>query len=98
MQPPPPLLSPRIAIVISSPMPSFAGVAIKSDPFENDVGQYLVFKIHTVKRTRKRSDSVLWQKPLHPQKNSKSNVTTHKRHQKLRLHNDCGPTKDGQLG
>ena len=23
--------------------------------------------------------------------------TTHKRHQKLRLHNDCGLTKDGQL-
>ena len=23
---------------------------------------------------------------------SKSNVTTQKRHQKLRLHNDCGPT------
>ena len=22
---------------------------------------------------------------------------THKRHQKLRLHNDCGPTQDGQL-
>ena len=42
---------------------------------------------------RKRSDSVLSQKPLHPQKNPKINVTTKKkRHQKLRLHNDCGPT------
>ena len=31
-------------------------------------------------------------KPLHRQKISKSNVTTHKRHLKLRLHSDCGPT------
>ena len=23
--------------------------------------------------------------------------TTQKRHQKFRLHNDCGPTSDGQL-
>ena len=36
--------------------------------------------IHS-KRIRKRSDSVLWQKPLHWQKNPKSNVTTQKRHQ-----------------
>ena len=36
-------------------------------------------------------------KPLHPQKNTKCKVTTQKRHQKFRLHNDCGPTKDGQL-
>ena len=28
------------------------------------------------KRKRKRSDSVLWQKPLHPQKNLNSSVTT----------------------
>ena len=27
-------------------------------------------------------------KPLHPQKNPKSNVTTQKPHQKRRLHND----------
>ena len=33
------------------------------------------------KRKRKRSDSALWQKPLHPQKNPKSNVTTQTRHQ-----------------
>ena len=40
---------------------------------------------------RKRSDSDLWQKPLHRQKiKKKNNVTT--RHQNLRLHNDCGPT------
>ena len=31
-----------------------------------------------IKRKGKRSDSVLWQKPLHRQKNSKSNVTTQK--------------------
>ena len=40
----------------------------------------------------KRYDSVLWQKPLQPQKNPKRSVTTQKCHQKLRLHNDCGPT------
>ena len=43
-------------------------------------------------RKNKRYDSVLWQKPLHPQKNPKSKVTTQKRQQKLRLHNDCGMT------
>ena len=32
-------------------------------------------------RKRKRSDSAQWQKPLHPNKNTKSNVTTQKRHQ-----------------
>ena len=41
---------------------------------------------------RKRSDSVLWQKPLQRPKNPKNNVTTQKRHQKLRIHNECGPT------
>ena len=41
------------------------------------------------KRKRKRSDSILWQNPLHTQKIQKSNVTTQKRHQKLQLHNDC---------
>ena len=34
------------------------------------------------KRKRKRSDAFLWQKPLHPQTNPKSNVTIQKRHQK----------------
>ena len=33
--------------------------------------------------------------PTHTE--TKSNVTTQKRHQKLRWHNDCGPTEDGQL-
>ena len=32
-----------------------------------------------------------------PTPTEKSNVTTHRRHQN-RLHNDCGPTYDGQLG
>ena len=27
----------------------------------------------------------------------KNQWTTQKRHQERRLHNDCGPTKDGQL-
>ena len=44
------------------------------------------------KRKGKKSDSVLWQKPLHRHKNQKGNTTTKKRHQKLRLHNDCRPT------
>ena len=35
----------------------------------------------SMKRKRKRSDSVLWQKPLHRQKNPKSNMTTQKCHQ-----------------
>ena len=48
--------------------------------------------LSSLQRKRKRSDSVLWQKPLHPQNNPKSNVTTQKRHQKLWLHNYCGPT------
>ena len=34
-------------------------------------------------RKRKRSDSVLWQKPEHLQKNQNSDVTTQKRHQDL---------------
>ena len=48
-----------------------------------------------IKRERKRSDSVLWQKLLHQQEKVKkqiSNMTTHKRLQKLRLHNYCGLT------
>ena len=57
----------------------------------------LATSANSYKRKRERSDSVLWQKPLHPQKNTKSNMTTQKRHQKLRLHNDCAPTYDGQL-
>ena len=43
------------------------------------------------KRKRKRSDSVLLQKPLYQQKYQKGNMTTKKRHQKIRLHSDCGP-------
>ena len=49
------------------------------------------FELH-LSGIRKRSDSILWQKPLHWQKSPTSNVTTQKRHQKHRLHNDCGPT------
>ena len=44
------------------------------------------------KRKRRRSDPVLWQNPLYQQKMRKPKDNTHKRHQKLRLHNDCGPT------
>ena len=42
-------------------------------------------------RKRRRSDPVLWQNPLYQQKIRKPKDNTHKRHQKLRLHNDCGP-------
>ena len=42
------------------------------------------------------SYSVLWQNP-YTQRKIKRNVTKQKRHQTVRLHNDCGPTKDGQL-
>ena len=45
-----------------------------------------------LKRKRRRSDPVLWQKPLYQQKIRKPKDNTHKRHQKLRLHNNCGPT------
>ena len=42
----------------------------------------------TLKRNRRRSDPVLWQNPLYQQKIRKPKDNTHKRHQKLRLHND----------
>ena len=45
-----------------------------------------------LKRKRRRSDPVLWQNPLYQQEIRKPKDNTHKRHQKLRLHNDCGPT------
>ena len=35
--------------------------------------------VENYKRKGKRSDSVLWQKALHPQKNPKSNLTTQKK-------------------
>ena len=49
-----------------------------------------------IKRERKRSSSVLWRKP-HTNRKFNKQLTTQKRQQKLRLHNDCEPTKDGQL-
>ena len=36
--------------------------------------------------------------PAPTEKPKKHNMTTNKRHQKIPLHNDCGPTKDGRLG
>ena len=44
-----------------------------------------------IKKKRRRSDPVLWQNPLYQQKIRKPKDNTHKRYQKLRLHNDCGP-------
>ena len=35
--------------------------------------------------------------PYRTNKNFENQWTTHKRHQKLQIHNDCGPTTDGQL-
>ena len=52
----------------------------------------LLFKIM---RKRKRSDSVLWQNPLHQHKCQKRKVTTQKTPQK-RLHSGYGPTDLGQ--
>ena len=45
----------------------------------------------TIVRERRRSDSVLWQKTLYQQKIRKPMDNT-KTPQKLRLHDDCGPT------
>ena len=45
-----------------------------------------------LKEKRKRSDSVLWQKPLHQQKCQKGKVTTQTTPQKVRLNSGCGPT------
>ena len=38
-----------------------------------------------------------YDKTPHTNRKFENQRTTHKRHQKLRLHNDCGPTYDGQL-
>ena len=46
----------------------------------------------SLKRKRKKLDSSVWQNPLHPQKYPKKQHENSKRHQKLRLHNDCGST------
>ena len=53
------------------------------------------------KGTRSEKKEEIWLSPMTkaptPTENTKSNVTTQKRHQKLRLHNDCEPTWDGEL-
>ena len=41
---------------------------------------------------RKRSDSILWQKPLHQQQCQKGKITARTMPQKVRLHSDCGST------
>ena len=64
---------------------------------QNSISATFYDKHGDIKRKRKRYDPALWQKPLHPQKTPKSKVTTQKRHHKRGLHDDCGPTKDGQL-
>ena len=48
------------------------------------------------KRKKKRSDlGPMTKAPIRSE--NKSPETTQRRYQKLRLNNDCGPTKDGQL-
>ena len=48
-------------------------------------------RVFDLQRKRKRCDSVLWQKHIHPQTNPKKAMWQHKkRYQKFRLHNDCG--------
>ena len=75
----------------------------KENPFTTFFGRpvsilwrILSKKISTCKRKRKRSDSVLWQKLLYPQKIPKSNVTTQKTPPKKstsqRLWTNLGPS------
>ena len=45
-----------------------------------------------VREKKKRSESVLQQKPLYKRKYQRGNVTTQTHHQKVQLHSDCGPT------
>ena len=45
-----------------------------------------------IKTKRRRSDPVLWQKPLHQQKCQKGKVTTQTTPQKVRLNSNYGPT------
>ena len=45
-----------------------------------------------VLKTKRRSDPVLGQKPLHQQKCQKGKLQHKQRHKKVRLHSDCGPT------
>ena len=46
---------------------------------EHLIQKHWSWVFYALERKRKRSDSVLWQKSLPPQKNPKSNVTTQKR-------------------
>ena len=68
---------------------------LTSDPWPNETSDFYsqqsftrwnaqrVRTHNSMRRKRKRSDSVLWPKSLHWQKNPKSNVTTQKRYQNL---------------
>ena len=51
-----------------------------------------IFLMLSVNKKKGRDLTQYYDKSPHRQKNPKNNVTTQKRHQKLRLHNDCGPT------
>ena len=65
----------------------FGSLTTVPSPYSWNIAEY------DIKRKRRRSDPVLWQNPLYQQKIRKPKDNTHKRHQKLRLHNDCGPIK-----
>ena len=56
---------------------------------------YYILKCE-IRRNLEEEKEEIWLSPttkaIYTQKNPKSNVATQKRHQKLRLHNDGGPT------
>ena len=68
----------------------------KSRNFESRCGQGYTIELCIVIEEREKGRDLTQSYDKSPytrkKKNPKSNVTTHKRHQKLRLHNDCGPT------
>ena len=54
-----------------------------------------IYKLTSIKRPREKEGDLTQsydKTPLYQQKIRKPKDNTHKRHQKLRLHNDCGPT------
>ena len=59
-----------------------------------DIAEMQVLCDKLQKTKRRRSDPVLWQKPLHQHENfQKGKVTTQTiRHKKVRLNSNCGPT------
>ena len=48
-------------------------------------------------REKEREQTQSYDENPYTNKELTNQLTTQKRHKNLRLHNDCGPTKDGQL-